>query len=131
MKNYGRSSKLLLVVKDIPDLQFDVTEAKEKGEPSERTDVMEIIDVDTKRSMTVSQNSNFREHSKNSLESVAGEPPQQASEQRSMEKARDPEGHKRTSKYREHSQNSTDKEMPRTITHQTLDKGTHPEDSEN
>ena len=32
LKNYGRSSKLLLAAKDIPDLHFDVTEAKEKGE---------------------------------------------------------------------------------------------------
>ena len=105
LKNYGRSSKLLLAAKDIPDLQFDATEAKEKGESSEGTDVMEIIDVETKRSMMVSQNSDFREHSRNLLESVAGEALQQASEQRSMEKAMDPEVHKRTSEYREHSQN--------------------------
>ena len=58
LKDYGRSSKLLLAEKDIPDLHFDEVDAKEKGESSERTDVMEIIDV---------------EHSKNSLESVAGE----------------------------------------------------------
>ena len=62
LKNYGRSSKLLLAAKDIPDLQFDAAEAKEKGEPSERTDVVEIIDVDTKGSVTVSQISDFREH---------------------------------------------------------------------
>ena len=59
LKNYGRSLKLLLAAKDIPDLHFDVTEVKEKGESSERTDVMEIIDVETKRNMTVSQNSDF------------------------------------------------------------------------
>ena len=51
---------------------------------------MEIIDVETKRNMTVAQNSDFREHSKNSLESVADEAPQQASEQRSIEKVMDP-----------------------------------------
>ena len=60
LKNYGRSSKLLLAAKDIPDLQFDVAEAKEKGESPERTDVMEIIDVNTKGSLTISQNSDFR-----------------------------------------------------------------------
>ena len=30
LKNYGRSSKLLLAVKDIPDLHFDVMNVKEK-----------------------------------------------------------------------------------------------------
>ena len=59
LKNYGRSSKLLLAAKDIPDLQFDAAEAKEKGESSERTDVVEIIDVDTNGSVTISQNSDF------------------------------------------------------------------------
>ena len=59
LKNYGRSSKLLLVAKDIPDLQFDVMEAKEKRESLERTDVVEIIDVDTNGSVTISQNSDF------------------------------------------------------------------------
>ena len=57
LKNYGRSSKLLLAEKDIPDLYFDVAETKEKGKPSERTDVMEIMDVDTKESLTTQQNS--------------------------------------------------------------------------
>ena len=47
LKNYGRSSKLLLAEKDIPDLHFDKTDAKEKNKPSERADVMEIINVDT------------------------------------------------------------------------------------
>ena len=43
----------------------------------------------------------------------------------------------RTSEYREHSQKSwssekaTDEETSRTIAHRTLDKGAHPEDSEN
>ena len=65
------------------------------------------------------------------LESVAGEALQQASEQRSMEKAMDPEVHKRTSKYREHSQNSrssekvTDEKTSRKNAHQTLDKDAH------
>ena len=71
LKNYGRSSKLLLPAKDVPDLQFDVAEAEEKGESSERTDVAEIIDVDTNGSVTISQNSDFREHAKNPQESAA------------------------------------------------------------
>ena len=51
--------KLLLAAKDIPDLQFDVAEVKEKGESSERTDVVEILDVDTNGTVMVSQNSDF------------------------------------------------------------------------
>ena len=123
LKNYGRSLKLLLAAKDIPDLQFDVAEAKEKGESSERTDVVEIIDVDTNGSVMVSQNSNFREHSKNLLESAAGEAQEQASEQRNVKKMMDLELHNRTSKYREHSQKSqssekaTDEETSRKIVH--------------
>ena len=106
LKNYGRSSKLLLAAKDIPNLQFDVAESEERGESSVRTDVVEIIDVDTNGSVMTSQNSNFREHSKSSLESAAGEALEQASEQRSVKKTMDLELHNRTSKYREHSQKS-------------------------
>ena len=137
LKNYGRSSKLLLAAKDIPNLQFDVAESEERGESSERTDVVEIIDVDTSGSVTTSQNSNFREHSKNSLESAAGEALEQASEQRSVKKMMDLELHNRTSEYREHSQKSrssekaADEETSRKIVHRMLDKGTHPGDSEN
>ena len=50
LRNYGRNSKLLLAEKDIPDLHFDVTETKEKGEPLERVDVMEIVNMDMKES---------------------------------------------------------------------------------
>ena len=106
LKNYGRSSKLLLAEKDIPDFHFNKVDTKEKGESSERTEMMEIIDVEIKRNMMVKQNSNFREHSKNSLEGVAGEAPQQPSQQRSVEKVMDSEVHKKTSEYRELSRNS-------------------------
>ena len=137
LKNYGRSSKLLLAANDIPDLQFDATEAKEKGESPERTDVVEIIDVNTNGSVTLSQNSDFREHSKNSLESAAGEAQEQASEQRSAKEMMNLEPQNRTSEYREHSQKSrssekaTDEETSRKIVHRMLDRGTHPGDSEN
>ena len=137
LKNYGRSSKLLLASKDIPDLHFDVAEVTEKGESLERTDVMEIIDVDRKGSVTVSQNSNFREHSRNSLENAAGKAQQQASEQRSVKKTMGLEPHNRISKFREHSQKSrssekvTDEEMSRKIVHRTLNRGAHPGDSKN
>ena len=73
LKNYGRSSKMLLAAKDIPDLQFDAAEAKEERNSSERTEVMEIMDTDTSGSVMAQQKSDFREHSKNSLQSTAGE----------------------------------------------------------
>ena len=71
------------------------------------------------------------------LESAAGEAPKQASGQRSVKKTMDLELHNRTSKYREHSQKlqssekMTDEETSGRIVHQTLNKGTHPGDSEN
>ena len=134
MKNYGRSSKLLLAAKDVPNLQFDVAEAEEKGESA--IDMMEIIDVDTNGSVMTPQNSDSQEHSRNSLESATGEASDQASEQRSMEKMMDSDLHNRTSKYREHSQNSrnsektADEERSREIVHRTLDRGVHPGNSE-
>ena len=73
VKNYGRSAKLLLAPKDIPDLQFPVTEREEKGDVPEKTEVTEIVDVDTRCSVIATQNSDFRERSRNLLESVAGE----------------------------------------------------------
>ena len=72
LKNYGRSLKLLLAEKDIPDLHFDVAETKDKGKPSERADVMEIMNLDTKEN---TQNSDSQEQSRNSLECVAGGAP--------------------------------------------------------
>ena len=101
VKNYGRSLKLLLATKDIPDLQFDAAEAK------------------------------------NSLESAAGEGPEQANEQRSMEKMMDPEMHNRISEYRELSQKSwssekaTGEETSTKFVHPTLNKDTHPGHSKN
>ena len=59
LKNYGRSSKLLLAAKDVQDLQFDAPEPEQKGESAIRTDMVEIIDVDTNGSVTISQNSDF------------------------------------------------------------------------
>ena len=74
LKNYGRSLKLLLAAKDIPDLQFDAAEAKEKGDSPERTEVMEIMDVDTKGTLskgTQLEHSKSREHSQNSQKKQA------------------------------------------------------------
>ena len=137
LKNYGRSSKLLPAEKDIPDLHFDVTDTKEKGDSSEKTEVMEIRDVNTERSVMASQNSDFREHSRNLLESAAGEAQERVSEQRSVKQALDPELHSNASEYREHSQKSrssgksTDVETLGNIMHQTLERRVHPGDSKN
>ena len=106
LKNYGRSLKLLLAPKDIPDLQFDAAERKEKGDSSEKTEVMEIMDVNTKRNVMAPQNSDFREHSRNSLESAAGEAQERVNEQRSVKQALDSEPHSNANEYREHSQKS-------------------------
>ena len=133
LKNYGRSLKLLLAEKDIPDLHFDVTETKEKSKPSERADVMEIMNVDTKES---AQNSDSREHSRNSLESVAGGASDQMNQQRSVGKTIGPKLLKGTSEYRELSQESrssekdTGEETSRKLMNRTLSKGTHLEHSE-
>ena len=48
VKNYGRSTKLLLLAeKDIPELHFEVTDIREKGNSSEKMEVMEIMGVNT------------------------------------------------------------------------------------
>ena len=136
LKNYGKSLKLLLAEKDIPDLHFDITDRKEKGDSSEKTEVMEIMDVNTRRSAMTPQNSDFREHSRNLLENAVGEAQERVSEQRSVKQALDPELHSNASEYREHSQKSrssgksTNVETPGNIVHQTLERRVHPGDSE-
>ena len=131
LKNYGRSLKLLLTEKDIPDLHFDVAETKEKGKPSERADVMEIMNVDTKES---AQNSDSREHSRNLLKSVAGRALHQRSEHRNVEKTIGTKLLKETSEYRELSQKSRNsehlEETSRKMVKRTLSRDTQPEHSE-
>ena len=128
---------MLLAAKDIPDLQFDAAEAKEEYDSSEKTEVMEIMDVNTKRSVMAPQNSDFREHSRNLLESAAGEAQERVSEQRSVKKMMNLEPHSNASEYREHSQKSrnsgklTDVETSENIVHQTLERRVHPGASEN
>ena len=136
VKNYGRSTKLLLATKDIPDLQFEAAGKKDKGDSPEKTEVMEIMDVDTKCSVIVPRNSDFREHSRNSLESAAGEALELVSEQKSVKQALDSELPSNTSEYREHSQKSrnsskpTDVETARKLVKQTLSSDTHLQHSE-
>ena len=136
VKNYGRSTKLLLAPKDIPDLHFNVTDTKDKGDSSEKTEVMEIMDVNTEESVTAPQNNEFREHSRNLLESAAGEAPELVSEQTSVKQVLDLELHSNASEYREHSQklrNSgkpTDVETPRKLVKRTFSRDTHLQHSE-
>ena len=121
LKNYGRSTKLLLAPKNIPDLHFHETDVKEKGDSSEKTEVVEIMDVNTEDCVTAPRNSNFQEHSRNSLENAAGEALELVSEQKSVKQVLDSELRSNTSEYREHSQKSqnsgkpTDVEMPRKL----------------
>ena len=134
VKNYGRSSKLLLAEKDIPDLDFNVTDRKEKGDSLETMEVMEITDVNT-GGMTP-QNSEFRELLRNSLESAAGEALERESEQRSVRQALNSKLHSNGSKCGEHSQKSrdsgkpTDVEMPRKLTKGALIREMHLHHSE-
>ena len=131
LKNYGRSSKLLLAEKDKPDLHFDVTETKEKGKPSEKADVLEIVNMDTKESV---QNSDSREHSRNLLKSVAGGALHRINQHGNIEKKIGPKLLKGTSEYREHSQESRsseyEEEMPRKLVKQTFSGDTHLQHSE-
>ena len=107
VKNYGRSSKLLLAEKDIPDLHFEV---KDNGDPPEKTEVMELMNVNTEDCVTEPRNSEFKKHSRNSLENVAGEAQERVQDQRSLKQALDSELLSNTSEYREHSQNSRKKQ---------------------
>ena len=134
VKNYGRSSKLLLAEKDILDLHFDIKDKKEKGHSSEQTEVMEIIDVTTGEMTPL--NIDFQEHSRNSLENAAGEELQLVGEQRSQKQALDSELHSKVSEYREHSQKSRDNgkptaaEMARKLMKWTLSRNKHLQHSE-
>ena len=134
VKNYRRSSKLLLAEKDIPDLHFDIKDKNEKGDSLEQTEVMKIIDVTTGGMTPL--NIDFREHSRNWTENAAGEELQLVGEQRSQKEALDSELNSKVSEYREHSQKSRDKgkptavETPRKLMKRTLSRNTHPQHSE-
>ena len=94
------------------------------------------MDVKTEDSVTAPQNSDFREHSRNLLESAAGEAQELVSEQRSVKQASDSELHSNVSEYREHSQKSlnsgkpTDVEMPRKLVKRTFSRDTQLQHSE-
>ena len=136
VKNYGRSSKLLIAEKDIPDLHFDVKNRRERGNSLEKTDVMEIMDVNTEDCVTAPRSSDSREQSRNLLESAAGEELELVSEQRSLKQALDSELRSNASEYREHSQKSrdngklTDVETPGKFVKRTFSRDMHLQHSE-
>ena len=95
--------------------------------------MMEIMNLDTKEN---AQNSDSREHSRNSLESVAGGASDRMNQHRSGEKMIGPKLLKGTGEYRELSQKlrSSEKdigeETSRKLVHRTLSKCKHLEHSE-
>ena len=54
LQNYGRSSKLLIATRDVPNLQFDMKKTEENSEPQEHSknppegteEVVEVMDTD-------------------------------------------------------------------------------------
>ena len=136
VKNYGRSSKLLLAEKDIPHLHFNIKDKNDKGDSSEKTEVLEIMDVNTEDHMMTPRDSDFREHSRNSLENVAGEALELVSEQKNVKQTLDSELPSNTSEYREHSQKSRNSRKPidvetaRKLVKWTISRVTHLQHSE-
>ena len=103
LKNYGRSTKLFLAPKDIPDLHFDVTDKKENGDSPERTDVMEIMDPELH-----SNASEYREHSQKSRNS--GKLTDVETSGNIVHQMFDRDAQQGNSDFREHSQNSREKQ---------------------
>ena len=91
VKNYGRTSKLLLAEKDIPDLHFDIKDNRDSP-----VDVVELTSLYTCGMMP--QNSEFRERLRNLLESVVGEAQDRESKQRSVRQALNSKLHSNASK---------------------------------
>ena len=129
----------MLAPKDIPDLQFrHATDTKEKGDSPEKTDVMEIMDVNIEDSVTVPQNSDFR----GTFKKFAGKCKQvkhrsEVSEQRSV-KQDDwtqnctvmPANTENILKNRRIVENRTDVETPRKLVKRTFSRDTHLQHSE-
>ena len=96
----------------------------------------EIVDVDTRCSVIATQNSDFRERSRNPLESAAVEARERESEQRVVKQGLNSKMHSNASEYREHSQKSrgsgkqTDVETPGKFVKRTLIREMHLQHSE-
>ena len=131
LNNYRRTSKLVLAAKDVPNLQFDVIESNEQSKPPEGAEVMEIMDMTRNECAIATQNSDFREHSKNLLGSEAGEALGQNIHQGIVKVTSNSELQNKTSKYREHSQKSwnsretTAAEQSGEVVSRTLDRDMH------
>ena len=97
---------------------------------------MELMNVNTEDRVTEPRNSEFREHSRNSLESVAGEALERENEKRIVRHALNSKLHSNASECREHSPKSrdsgkpTDVEMPGKLVKQTLIREMHLQHSE-
>ena len=86
LQNYGRSSKLLIAAKDIPDLQFNVGKTESGSEFREHLEnslegtgeVVEVMETEVSfqtvsdKFSVMPQDSDYREHSQNSLDNAAG-----------------------------------------------------------
>ena len=119
-QNYGRSSKLLIAAKDIPNLQFNMEKTEDiskfqehsKNSPEGVREVMKVMETDV-LSQTVSgectdnlQISGDREHSRNLLSSVAGTALQRKNTEKMREITSDTNWQEMISKNFEHSRNS-------------------------
>ena len=91
---------MLLAPRDIPDLHFAVTGREDEGDSPEKTDVIELMNVNTEECCP--RNSDFREHSRNSLEGVADKESTETKVKRTFSR----DMHLQHSECREHSQNS-------------------------
>ena len=86
LQKYGRSSKLLLPMRDIPDLQFATVKLEtiskfQEHSKNSRDNVDEVVEsIETTvcyqnssdKPLATPCNSNFREHSQNSLKNAVG-----------------------------------------------------------
>ena len=120
LQNYGRSSKLLIAEKDIPDLQFNLEKAHDISEDEEHSknllegagEIMEVMESDVlsqtvaRKSKDSSQDSKVREHSRNSLRSDAGVAVWPLITEKMTEISTDVGLQKKTSKDSNNSQNS-------------------------
>ena len=120
LQKYGRSSKILLQQKDIPDLKFtgekveNTSEDREDSENSWETEVktVEIIETELRKekssdkSAVTLQFSDLREYSQNSLNEVAGAALGQSSEDKKISQKEIKERCDILRDFGKHSQNS-------------------------
>ena len=125
LQNYGRSAKLLIAAKDIPNLDFQLEKSQDTSECGEHSinslegtgDVVQVMECDVlsqssrRNAKESSQDSKVRKHSINSLSSAAGAAVQPITTETMTEIAANMGPQKRTSEYSEDSRNSQELEM--------------------